>query len=157
MDYIRQYLLSVICASILVSIITAFLGEKSHQSGIFKLITGVFIIFTVISPVVNVQIQEFQDYFKGISENAQRTVQQGELMSQKSTQSIIKDKLEAYILDKASSLNLDLDISITLKDEAVATPEEIIISGNASPYGKKMLQTFLVNEIGIPEEKQLWR
>ena len=157
MEGIRQYILTVICASVLIAIITAFLGEKKHLSGIMKLITGVFIIFTVIAPVISIEIRDFQDFYKDISEDALAVVRQGELMTQQSSQEIIKQQLEAYILDKASSMNLDVDIDLTLEEAAIAEPKQITIYGNVSPYSKKMLQTFLVDEIGIPEEMQLWR
>lgn len=157
MEGIRQYILTVICASVLIAIITAFLGEKKHLSGIMKLITGVFIIFTVVAPVISIEIRDFQDFYKDISEDAQAVVRQGELMTQQSSQEIIKQQLEAYILDKASSMNLDIDIDLTLEDAAIAKPKQITINGNVSPYSKKMLQTFFVDEIGIPEEMQLWR
>ena len=157
MDGIGRYLLSVICVSVIVAIVTGFVGKKTASAGIIKLISGVFIIFTVVAPVVKVEFQELQDFYNGISFDAGKIAKQGELMAQQSTQAIIKEQLEAYILDKASSLNLDVDVSITLKDTDLATPEKITISGNASPYGKEMLQAFLVEEIGIPEEMQLWR
>ena len=157
MEGIRQYLISIICACVIVAMIRLFLNDKKHLSGIIKLISGVFIIFTVIAPVVRVEFQDFQDFYRGISEDAQAVAREGELMSQQSVQAIIKQQLEAYILDKASSLNLNVDIDLTLTDATLATPEKITISGNTSPYGKKMLQAFLVEEMGIPEEMQQWR
>lgn len=157
MDGIRQYLLSIICACMIVAIIKVILGEKISASGILKLIAGIFIIFTVVAPVIKVEFEDFQNFYEDVSSDARDVVHQGEIIAQQTTQTIIKEKLEAYILDKATALNLDVDVCLTLKDAAVATPEEITIYGSVSPYGKKMLQAFLVEEMGIPEGKQSWR
>lgn len=157
MDWIRQYLLSVICVCVIVAIFTALWGEKAPLSGLIKLIAGVFITFTLIAPVVRVELEDFQDFYTGITADARAVVRQGEEMTQQSAERIIKEQLEAYILDKASSLNLDVSISLTLKNATVPTPDEITIYGNASPYGEKMLQAFLADELGIPEEKQVWK
>lgn len=157
MDSIRQYLLSVICVCVIVGIITRFLGDKKPLTGIIKLISGVLIIFTVIAPVIRVELKDFQDFYSGITDDARKVVQQGEIMTQQSTEAIIKDQLEAYILDKASSLNLDVDINLTFENATVPKPERITISGDASPYNKKVFQAFLEKEIGIPEEMQSWR
>ena len=55
METIRQYLLSVICACVIIAIVKAIVGEKASSSGIIKLIAGAFLIFTVIAPVVRMQ------------------------------------------------------------------------------------------------------
>ncbi len=157
METIRQYLLSIICACVMVTIVKAFIGDKAPSAGIIKLIAGAFLIFTVVAPVVRMQFEDLQDYYIGVSEDAQKVVGQGEAMSQQACQAIIKEQLETYILDKADSLGLDLEIDISFPDISEMSPDEIMILGNASPYGRKTLQTFLTEEIGIPEDKQIWR
>ena len=64
MDWIRQYLLSVICVCVIAAIFTALRGDKAPLSGLIKLIAGVFITFTLIAPVVRVELQDFQDRTK---------------------------------------------------------------------------------------------
>ncbi len=157
METIRQYLLSIICACVMVAIVKAFIGDKAPSAGIIKLIAGAFLIFTVVAPVIQIQFQDLQSFYFGVSEEAERVVGQGEAMSQQACQAIIKEQLEAYILDKADSLRLDVAIEVSFPDTSELSPDEITILGNVSPYGKKTLQTFLTEEIGIPEDKQIWR
>jgi hypothetical protein len=70
---------------------------------------------------------------------------------------IIKENLEAYILDKASALQLDVDVDIVLTEDLPPAPDSVTIIGNASPYNKQVFQAFLVEEIGIPKEQQIWQ
>ena len=157
MDSLRKYLLSLIAAAVIVSIVMAVVNKKQVNGAIIKLLCGLFLTFTLLSPLVKVQILELQDFYTGIFANGDVIVAYGKKMAQQSTGEIIKADLEAYILDKASKLQLDVEVCLVLSDALYPVPETVTITGEISPYSKKVMQEFLSDEIGIPEEKQIWQ
>ena len=69
---------------------------------------------------------------------------------------VITDKTTAYICDKAADLGCELDITVIVSSEAPYPPQEIMLEGNASPYGKKILSDIITTELNIPPEDQIW-
>ena len=72
------------------------------------------------------------------------------------TVSIIKEKTEAYILEKAESLGLDISVEINFGEADSMVPTEVRISGPVSPYAKDQLSKTISTDLGIPEERQIW-
>lgn len=157
MDTIREYLLSLITAAVIVSVVMALVNKKQANGAMIKLLCGLFLTFTLLSPLVKVQFLELQDFYTGIFANGNVIVAEGKKMAQQSTGEIIKEDLEAYILDKASKLQLDVEVCLVLSDALYPVPETVTITGEISPYSKKVMREFLLEEIGIPEEKQIWQ
>lgn len=69
---------------------------------------------------------------------------------------IIKAEAEAYILDKAGSYGLQLEVCVTLREDDIPVPESVCIAGAVSPYARTRLEILIENELGIPKERQLW-
>ena len=153
---IRQYLLTVIAAALLCGVINGIIGKKSAYGAVVKLVTGLFLAVTVISPWVKFKITDFSSYIEGISADAQSVAASGELMAQDELASIIKTQTQTYILDKATSLKLDVEVEVTLCDSDPPLPCAVTLRGAASPYAKEMLCQYIANDLGIPEEDQLW-
>ena len=157
MAFIRQYLMSLITAAIIVGIITSITKSNKTGASIIRLISGIFLSLVMLSPILRIEIQDFTDFYNDISLDASDAVHKGKNMYQNEMRSVIKEELEAYILDKASALQLDVDVEVILSDELPPEPTSIRISGNASPYNKQMFQVFLSDEIGVPKENQIWQ
>ena len=157
MELIRRYLMSLIAASIIVGIVTSVLKTKSSEASIIRLISGVFLTLVMLNPILKVEIQDFLNCCDDITLDASIAVDKGKNIAQTEMRSIIKENLEAYILDKASALQLDVDVDIMLSEDMPPAPNTITIQGNVSPYSKQVLQSFLTNEIGLSKEQQIWQ
>ena len=157
MDYIRRYLISLIAAAIIVGIITSILKGKGSGASIIRLVSGIFLALVMLRPILRIEIQDFFSIYNNISLDTSEAVSNGKILAQEQLHSIIKENLEAYILDKASALQLDVDVDVFLTEELPPTPTSIKITGNASPYNKQVFQTFLSDEIGISKEQQIWQ
>lgn len=156
MGGIREYLLSVIAAAVVCSILSAILPEKSTYSGILKLLAGLFMTITVISPIVKLEFRDINHYIDGLTVDGQAVAQEGEWMAREEAGAQIKKGLEAYILDKANSLKLNMTVEIVLNEEGDLRPNQVLLKGAVSPYAKSVLSRYIANDLGIPEEQQKW-
>lgn len=154
MDSVRRYLLSVICAAIACALVRG-MGEKNGAAGaVFKLVTGIFLAFTVISPIASLKIEELSFFTDGLQEEAAHAAAIGQEMADESMSAIIKEETEAYILDKANQLNADLTVEVTLGEDF--QPEAVILTGDISAYAKFRLEMILKEDLGIAKENQQW-
>lgn len=154
MEALREYVLSVAAAGILCGILKSILGEKGAAGGTVKLICGLFLAFTVIRPIANIQLSDFAVFTSSISQDAREAVSRGEKLAQESRTDIIKAETEAYILDKAKALNAILQAEVTVGTDGI--PAAVCITGQWSPYARVQLAQILTEELGIAKEDQTW-
>lgn len=156
MDSMKNYFISIIAATIICSIVTGLVGNKSTVGSITKLLTGLFLIITVISPLTKLNINSVTKFFSDFSTDASEIVTQSEDAVQSEMTAIIKSQTEAYILDKASIMGLDIDIQVTMSESLPSVPETVVIKGSIAPYSKQQLEQILCNDLGIAKENQHW-
>ena len=156
MDNIRQYLLSVVASAIVSSIAVALVQRNHALSVIIKLLCGIFMAITVISPFSKFSISDFQGFTQDFSIDAQTAVENGEWFSEQQLRENISQQVEAYIQERAQDLGVDLRFDIELSAEMPPVPLVITIYGAASPYEKSILCDYIEKNLAIPEEKQVW-
>ena len=78
MEGIKAYVLSVTAGAILCGLVTSLSGKKGVQKGVIRLLTGAFLIVTVIAPLAKVKIQDLQDYLGDISLQSEAVAAEGE-------------------------------------------------------------------------------
>jgi len=149
-------LLSLISAALLCSVVYGLLDKKSGYYPIIKLICGLFITITAISPLANIDIPDISSYIGDTKFDAKRLVDEGQSSSLESMSSIITANLESYILDVANDVGADIQAEIVLDDKTPPSPTSIKITGNVSPYKKQRIQQIIEEKLGIPEENQIW-
>ena len=157
MEMIGKYLLRIVIVAAICGIANAIVSEKRASGGIIRLITGIFVAVTVIAPLANLDFADFGTYTELVTEDADAAAQAGAQIAKIETGAIIKEQLEAYILDKAESLHLTVSVNIEMTDSYPSLPYSVQISGTASPYNKKVLSSFIATELSIPEERQIWK
>lgn len=147
-------MITVISAATISTLIVRISEKQGSNASVIRVLTGIFLAVCVVSPVMQISFDPITDFFKDVRTEADSLTEQAaaDLNSEKET--IIKQTLEAYILDKAESLGLTLRVSLELNEEMA--PEYVSLSGNASPYGKRQLQTYISDTLGIPKEAQMW-
>ena len=69
---------------------------------------------------------------------------------------LIKQKTQAYILDKAHSFGCNPDVEVTLGDGPSPVPESVRITGEVPFSVRKDLEKLLEQELGISKENQQW-
>ena len=152
MDTIKEYLLSVTAAALICGIVNSLSG-KGTTAKILQLLSGLFLAAVVIKPVVEMKLDNVYTFTDNLVVSSDLVVAQGESLAAEEMKRIIKEKTEAYILDKAKALGAEITVEITLQDY---TPIGVTIEGNVSPYAKKNLSASITQELDIPPEEQVW-
>ena len=153
---VRTYILSILFAAIISGIVTNLFPKKSAQSALIQMLAGIFITVTVISPWKKIQFSGVADFIDTIEIASSSSVTDGSEAYNQAVRSGIIDRAEAYVLEKAALLGADLEISVSLSNSTPATPVSAKISGKISPFAKKQLVQIMINDLGIPEESQIW-
>lgn len=156
MDQIRQYLMSILAAAILCSIVVRLTEKQNVTSAIIKLTAGLFLSVTVISPFINLQIGELSTYFSALDTRTDEIIVSGQNAASKETADIILQQTESYILDKAASYGANIQVNAQISDPDTMIPDLVTLKGSISPYIKQRLQKTIAEDLGIPEENQTW-
>ncbi len=153
MDAVYDHLLRILGAAILCGAANAFMSKKSTISAVVKLISGLFLAVTVIQPFVNLRLNNLPFLTADLRANAISAAQNGESMACLAYEQVIISETQAYILDKAAAMEVDLDVEVILHDQV---PGEVILKGAVSPYAKQAISAWLEETLGIPKEAQQW-
>ena len=156
MNGIREYLLTVTAAAIVCSIAKHLAGDKSTAGKITKVVSGIFLTITVISPIKEFQLSKIDGLFDDYRIMAYETAQSGADMANAAMGDIIKEKTEAYILEEAKKMGVDISVEVKLSESEPPKPDQAIITGIVSPYKKNVLSQYISDNLGISREKQKW-
>ncbi len=156
MEDVRQYLLSLIAAAIICAVIISIIGKKGALTPVIKLLAGLFMLYTALSPWTKLRLDGVISYFSDLELKASVTASDGNASALQSTASIIKEQTEAYILDKASSVGTDISVEVIVEGTTPPAPCYVKISGTVAPYHKQRLSQIISDELGIPKENQWW-
>ncbi len=155
MQALGEYIVSICAAAFLCGIIGS-LAPKGAAKEIIKLVCGLFLVFTVIRPISEINLPDLVEVGKSFQKDAQSAVKAGEDMAQTETAAGISEQLEAYILDKARLLRLELTVEVELDEEGSFLPKTVTLRGDAAPLARKQLTELLQKDLGIPEEDIRW-
>lgn len=157
MEHISQYILSIVAVAIISSIAITLTEKNTTVTAPIKLLSGIILAITVIKPVTGLNIRSVEDYIGSIQADASAAIADGKSFSVEEESAIIKQNVEAYILDKATELGIAPQISVTLTESDPPVPCAVTLSGSASPYVRNVLQSFIETDLGIPKEQQIWK
>ena len=156
MEGIREYLVSVTAAALLCGIIRSLAGEKGGSGGLLGLICSIFLALTVIRPLKELDLKDISILPADLMAEAQSVSAQGAEYTREASEQIIKQRCEAYVLDKARELEAQIRVEIELSREGDPIPVSSRVTGELSPYAKGKLSRILKTDLGIPEEDQQW-
>lgn len=156
MDLIGSYLLSITAAAVISAILIQITGDKSSTGKIIKIITGVFVSVTLISPLISIRIQDVEKYIQDFQYSSEYAAHKGTEMASEELAGIIKEQTESYILDEASKMGMEMRVEVKLSDTNPPQPCFVILQGSVSPYQKKYLGQHINDYLGISQENQQW-
>ena len=153
MNGLRDYLISMTIAAILCAILLRLTGKKGTAAGIVRLLTGIFMTATVLSPVVTLDLSRFSLYPADLMNAAENAAGEGTAMAENALDAIIISETEAYIQDKAASMGATLEVEVLLRDHL---PYSVHLSGAISPGAKANLIVWIRDNLDIPSEELQW-
>lgn len=154
MEGLGEYILSVVCAAILCGLVTGISGREQTAGKILQLVCGLFLTLTVIRPIAAVRLEEIVRFSQSMEADAAMALETGRTCYEDALASVIQEKTQAYILDKAQSLDAKIQVQVALAaDHTIA---EVVLTGQVSPYARSKLQEMLSSELGIAKERQIW-
>jgi len=156
MDGVKSYVLRIIAAAIICAVVRGLLNEKTTTGQVANLLCGIFMAVTVIAPLANISFQNITCYLDDISVSADAYVEDGKTLAQDSISEIIITKTNAYILDKAKSMGLQIEVEVELDADNNTVPCGITIHGAVSPYAREELGAYIEENLGIAKEFQKW-
>lgn len=152
----REYIFSIIVTGLVCGIIQGFVRNKTSTGKIIKLLTGILMTITILSPITNISFSNISDYLNDLNIQSNLYSSSGKEMARESLSAIIKEQSEAYILDKANRMDLDIVVEVALDDRNNSIPCGVTITGNLSPYAKGILGSYIEENLGIAKEYQRW-
>ena len=157
MNWLSRYLLSVTVAAIICALLTELVSPEKASGKIIKLLAGIFMSITVVTPWKSIQFSDIGEYIQDFNYDAESAADLGAQYRQAELQRIIKAQTEAYILDKAASLGVEVQVEVDVSDGSPPIPCTVRLDTKAlAPYVRERLKTCIANDLGIPEEQQTW-
>lgn len=138
------------------AIANKMLGKRSAEGGAEKLLIGLILTLSILQPLQQFDMDDISDIVDELDWQAQEAVDRGETHSRNERNLLIKQRTEEYILQRASELQVSIQVEVVLSDEQVPAPEKVYLSGDFSPFAKMQLQTILERDLGIAKENQIW-
>ena len=152
----KGYILSVVSVAIICAIVRSLLGGTSTTGRIVNLICGILMAVTVVAPLKDISFDMVGSFWNGVRYDAQKYVSEGTLMAENEISHIIKSQCEAYILDKANRMGLQITVEVELDENDRNTPCGVIVSGSVSPYAREQLSSYIEDTLGVCRENQKW-
>lgn len=153
---IRQWLFGL-CAAALLCALVCPLAPEGHMR---KLCTGLAGLFLAIAALRAPMDLDETDLAQALSrarlayEQAQTGV---EVQNRQALCEIIKDKTQAYILDKATELGCAVDVAVTVEAQAAYPyPVAVSITGRFSAQAQAALAAYIEENLAIGKERQTW-
>lgn len=156
MNALASYVISVTAAGIICGIVTCLLGEKGAVSELGKMLTGIFLAVMVIQPILHIRFDNLDDYLQALSLDGNKIAESGKTMAEKQVAGIIKKQVEAYILDKAASMGVELSVEVVVEENDLPVLAAVRLCGRVSPSAKQQLVAMIEKELGIARENQIW-
>ena len=153
----KQYLLSLLSAAIICAILNKFSFKAESINSLIRLMSTVFLLITAFSPFVNIGTVSWLEFPVNIQDDAKSIISDVQVSVTDERIKYISDKVGAYIVDRAATYGASVMVRVNITDREKMLPDTVIISGNISPYGKNALKNMIETELGIPEEKQIWK
>lgn len=147
------YILSVTCAGVLAAILRVLAGEGA-MGKLTKLLSGLFLAVTVLSPLVRIEIPDPARWLEDYMAEGEAAAQAGEVMAKEYSASIISAEVEAYILDKAADLGCAVSAEVGLDDGGL--PRSVVLAGDIPTAQKAELTRMLAWDLGLGEEAVTW-
>lgn len=153
MEEVRGYILRVVTAAMITGVLFS-LSHSSRFCPVLRFVCGTFLCGVVLQPLSGGIPEITLNWTENVTQKAAELAQEGSRAAQSAMEDIITEELEAYILDKAASLDTSVEVEVQLNGDQL--PKSVRVKGDVSASARKALEKLLEEELGIPKENQAW-
>lgn len=157
-ELIGNWLLGVTCAAMVLALAESLTPEGGAKR-ICRLAGGAALLLAAIGPVAKL---EEADLARLTARYQTRTEEYRQALDEETEnlyETIIAENTAAYILDKAESLGVTCQVSVTVGWEADGTPRPaaVILHGAWTQTQKEELSRLIAADLGIPSAMQYFK
>lgn len=153
MDGVCGYVIRVVAAALLSGILTR-LTRKCGSGEVIQMLCGIFMTIVLVQPIYGGNEMILESELQELSKQAEAVSREGTAEADSIRKQFIKQRVEAYISNRAETLGADIQASVSLGEDCV--PFFVRITGSVSPMNRSRLTQVIVSELGIPRERQEW-
>lgn len=157
MSGIKEYILTIVVASVIAAIVMSITEKTSENKRVMELITGLFLLLTLLSPLKGRISFNFLPDIENIERTAEESIAVGKADTHSQLKEIITEQVASYIEDKATTLGADLKVTVTVSSDDPPVPTAVKLEGSISPYAKSKLIDIIANDVGVSEDHQTWK
>lgn len=154
MDFVRRYMLSLICASMLCGILND-LTQKTFFHKQMQFVCGILILVTILQPFYRFTIPEFSTLDTLFHAEAESAINRGRDMHNNAFTKVIKQEMEAYILKEAAAAGADVSVFIEILSSVPTIQARAEITGAVNEVQKGILEAAM-SRLEITKENQKW-
>lgn len=153
---IREYVIHLTASALVCAVVIRLTRRNGAVGAVVKLLCGVFLAYSIVKPVHQLKLPGLDDLTAALRQDAQQAVHWGEDLSLDAWTESISQGTEAYILEKAKAVNVDLVVEVELSEDEIPIPAAVSLTGKVAPYAKSVLSDMIAQDLNIPKEKQTW-
>ena len=153
---LRDYVIHITATALICSVILHFARGSGSVRMLIKLLCGIVLAYSIIQPMKELDVSKLEGLTFQFREEADRAVYWGENESRTAWVESISQGTEAYILEKAKAMNIDLAVEVVLSEDEIPIPVAVSLAGNVAPYAKSLLSEVISKDLNIPKENQTW-
>lgn len=155
MVWLTQYIASVTASAMICGILLGVMKQGQLQ-GILRIICGIFLTICVLQPITEVSNWNIDNWVLPKLEEGEGAVSEGRHHAETAMEIFITQETQAYILDIAKELGLEILVRVELSREDPPIPIGVTINGHGTPYQKLCLEDRISQELNIPKENLQW-
>ena len=155
MAAIGAYIVSVSATSLICGIICSLMKE-SGSAKTLRMVCNLILMLAVVRPFVNHRKLDLSEIPVPKYEDGHSWIEDAQMLSRNALADIIKDRTEAYILDKAAAMGAAITVVVSVSGDEPPVPVGVEISGPVSPYLKLRLEEMIQEDLNIAKENQVW-
>lgn len=153
---VRGYLLSVAAAGILFSLVQVLASKPSVRRCV-DLVGSLMMILVALSPLTKLDYETMARSLSRLRMDTEELRTGIAVENRALVGDIIKEKCRTYIWDKAKEMGLSLEIEVTVSGGTeYPYPTAVTLRGQATQAQKAQLSRYILENLGIPEERQEW-
>jgi hypothetical protein len=158
-EFAREWIRAIAGAALICAAASA-LTHRGRVKSVMKLVCGIVLVLATVNPLLGQRLPGLSLDMSEYRKRAEEILGEAAEKENGLSRSIIEEGLEAYILDKAKSLDTEIQSAEVLAkwgDAGCWYPYEVYITAKIPPREKDLLSNSIEAELGVPGERQYWR